>query len=53
MEKHLIDRRLTQMRAEGVVFRSNTEVGVTVSADEILQQFDAMVLTGGSKRLAI
>ncbi|MEC7971951.1 MAG: glutamate synthase subunit beta, partial [Pseudomonadota bacterium] len=49
MEKHLIDRRLTQMRAEGVVFRSNTEVGVTVSADEILQQFDAMVLTGGSE----
>jgi len=49
MEKHLIDRRLTQMRAEGVVFRSNTEVGVTVSADEILQQFDAMVLSGGSE----
>ena len=49
MEKHLIDRRLTQMRAEGVVFRSNTEVGVTVSADEILQQFDSMVLTGGSE----
>ena len=49
MEKHLIDRRLTQMRAEGVVFRSNTEVGVTVSADEILQQFDVMVLTGGSE----
>ena len=49
MEKYLIDRRLTQMRAEGVVFRSNTEVGVTVSADEILQQFDVMVLTGGSE----
>ena len=49
MEKHLIDRRLTQMRAEGVVFMSNTEVGVTVSADEILQQFDAMVLSGGSE----
>ena len=49
MEKHLIDRRLTQMRAEGVVFRSNTEVGVTISADEILQQFDVMVLTGGSE----
>ena len=49
MEKHLIDRRLTQMRAEGVVFRSNTEVGVTVPADEILKQFDAMVLTGGSE----
>jgi glutamate synthase (NADPH/NADH) small chain len=50
MEKHLIDRRLTQMRAEGVVFKSNTEVGVNISADEILKQFDAMVLTGGSEK---
>ena len=50
MEKHLIDQRLTQMRAEGVVFKSNTEVGVNVSADEILKQFDAMVLTGGSEK---
>ena len=50
MEKHLIDQRLTQMRAEGVVFKSNTEVGVNISADEILKQFDAMVLTGGSEK---
>ena len=50
MEKHLIDQRLTQMRAEGVVFKSNTEVGVNILADEILKQFDAMVLTGGSEK---
>src|SRR5213079_1697306 len=31
MEKHLIDRRMRQMEAEGVVFRANVEVGVTVS----------------------
>ena len=49
MEKYLIDRRLTQMRAEGVMFRSNTEVGVTISTDEVLKQFDVMVLTGGSE----
>ena len=50
MEKHLIDQRLTQMRAEGVVFKSNTEVGANISAAEILKQFDAMVLTGGSEK---
>ncbi|MBH67801.1 MAG: glutamate synthase [Rhodospirillaceae bacterium] len=49
MEKYLIDRRLTQMRAEGVIFRSNTEVGVTISAHEIIKQFDVMVLTGGAE----
>ena len=49
MEKHLIDRRLSQMLAEGVVFRSNTEVGVTISVDEILVGHDAVVLTGGAE----
>src|SRR4030095_12807358 len=33
MEKHLIDRRMRQMEAEGVVFRTNVEVGVAVSMD--------------------
>ena len=32
MEKHLIDRRISQMQAEGVTFRHNTEVGVDVPA---------------------
>ena len=49
LEKHLIDRRLSQMRAEGVEFRSNVEVGVTISTDEVLANHDAVVLTGGSE----
>ncbi len=49
MEKHLIDRRLSQMLAEGVMFRSNTEVGMTVSWQEVLGENDAIVLTGGSE----
>ncbi|MDC0999309.1 glutamate synthase subunit beta [Alphaproteobacteria bacterium] len=49
MEKHLIDRRLSQMLAEGVNFKSNTEVGVTISVDDILKEYDAIVMTGGSE----
>tara|TARA_B100001029_G_scaffold169136_1_gene163758 strand:- start:198 stop:1070 length:873 start_codon:yes stop_codon:yes gene_type:complete len=49
MEKHLIDRRMEQMRAEGVTFLPNTEIGLDVSTTEVLKTFDAMVLTGGSE----
>ena len=49
MEKHLIDRRISQMQAEGVTFRHNTEVGVDVPARQLLKDFDAVVLTGGSE----
>jgi len=50
MEKHLIDRRVDQMRAEGVEFRVNQNVGVTVSARELAEAFDAMVLAGGAEQ---
>ncbi|MDX8411610.1 MAG: glutamate synthase subunit beta [Mariprofundaceae bacterium] len=49
-EKHIIDRRLAQMRAEGVDFRTNVHVGVDVSAKDLLNEFDALVLTGGSEK---
>ena len=49
MEKYLIDRRLSQMLAEGVIFKSNTEVGVTISVDDMLKEYDAVVMTGGSE----
>jgi glutamate synthase (NADPH) small chain len=49
MEKHLIDRRMRQMEAEGVVFRTNVEVGVTVSVDMLLADYDAVVLSGGAE----
>src|SRR5476651_1794680 len=49
MEKHLIDQRMTQMAAEGVEFRTNVEVGVTVSVDSLLAEFDAVALTGGAE----
>jgi glutamate synthase (NADPH/NADH) small chain len=50
MEKHLIDRRIEQMAAEGVTFRTSVHVGVTVQASELIKEFDAVVLTGGSEK---
>ena len=50
MEKHLIDRRMAQMQSEGVEFRPNSNVGVNVDAEEILQDFDAVVLCGGAEK---
>jgi glutamate synthase (NADPH) small chain len=49
MEKHLIDRRMRQMEAEGVVFRTSVEVGVTVSMDMLMADYDAVVLSGGAE----
>jgi glutamate synthase (NADPH/NADH) small chain len=50
MEKHLIDRRMAQMAAEGVTFKPGVHVGVTVKADELRRQFDAVVLSGGATK---
>ena len=49
MEKHHIDRRIRQMEAEGVAFRTNVEVGVGVSMDMLLADYDAVVLSGGAE----
>jgi glutamate synthase (NADPH/NADH) small chain len=49
MEKSLIDRRVAQMEAEGVVFRPGVNVGVTVSVDTLLGGYDALVLAGGAE----
>ncbi|ATX81930.1 glutamate synthase (NADH) small subunit [Mariprofundus ferrinatatus] len=49
-DKSVIDRRMAQMRAEGVEFRVNSAVGDNVSASDLLNRFDAVVLTGGSEK---
>ncbi|HVZ09097.1 glutamate synthase subunit beta [Rhodopila sp.] len=49
MEKHLIDRRIDQMAAEGVTFKTGVEVGKDVTVDALLGQYDAVVLTGGAE----
>ena len=50
MEKHLINRRLVQMEAEGVTLRTSTEVGVQVSLDSLRETFDAVVMSGGAEK---
>jgi glutamate synthase (NADPH/NADH) small chain len=50
MEKHLIDRRVEQMQAEGVVFHYNSNIGVTIDAAEIEKNHDAVVLAAGSEQ---
>jgi glutamate synthase (NADPH) small chain len=49
MEKHLIDRRMRQMEAEGVAFRTGVEVGAGMSVAMLLQDYDALVMSGGAE----
>ena len=49
MEKTHIDRRMAQMQAEGVEFRINQHVGENVQADDLLAEFDAVILAGGAE----
>jgi len=50
MEKHHIDRRLTQMEAEGVTFRTGVHVGVDISTKELSRDFHAILLAAGSEQ---
>jgi glutamate synthase (NADPH/NADH) small chain len=48
-EKWQIDRRMTQMEAEGVTFRTNQHVGENVKAEDLLKEYDAVILAGGAE----
>ncbi|MBN2860411.1 MAG: glutamate synthase subunit beta [Sphaerochaetaceae bacterium] len=48
LEKEVIERRLEQMRAEGVTFETEVEVGRDISAHYILSKFDAVAITSGT-----
>jgi glutamate synthase (NADPH/NADH) small chain len=50
LEKHVVDRRLEQMRAEGVEFVTNAHVGVNVPVETLVNEYDAVLLTGGAER---
>lgn len=49
LEKHIIDRRLEQMSAEGVKFVTGAEVGKNVAVEDLRSEFDAIVLAGGAE----
>jgi glutamate synthase (NADPH/NADH) small chain len=48
LEKWVIERRIALMEEEGVVFRCNANVGVNVSINDMLREYNAIVLAGGS-----
>jgi glutamate synthase (NADPH/NADH) small chain len=50
LEKHVIDRRIEQMRAEGVTFIPNAHVGVNVPVEALTEHYDAILLAGGSEQ---
>ncbi|HXP42527.1 MAG TPA: glutamate synthase subunit beta, partial [Candidatus Acidoferrales bacterium] len=50
MEKHIIDRRLEQMSAEGVRFVTDAEVGKNISVEDLRRDCDAIVLAGGAEQ---
>ena len=50
MEKHLIDRRVEQMTAEGVQFVTNAHVGSSIPVEDLREQFDAILLAGGAQQ---
>jgi glutamate synthase (NADPH/NADH) small chain len=50
LEKSHIDRRIEQLRAEGVAFRVKQHIGVQVPAQKLKDEFDAVILTGGAEQ---
>ena len=50
MEKQLIDRRVEQMKGEGVTFHCNVNVGVDVKMADLVAQYDAVALAGGAEK---
>lgn len=48
LEKHVIDRRINIMEQEGITFKTSTNIGVDYSPSKLAEEFDAVLLTGGS-----
>lgn len=49
MEKFHIDRRIEQMEAEGVEFKTNQNVGEAVDPEKLVENYDAVILSGGAE----
>lgn len=50
LEKWLVQRRVDQMQAEGVVFKTGVDVGRDIGADQLRREFDAIILAIGSRK---
>ena len=49
LEKHVLDRRIEQMKAEGVIFQTNAHIGGNIPVDTLTEQYDAILLCGGAE----
>ncbi len=49
LEKHIIDRRIDQMKAESVVFETNVDAGTDISPGYLKRSFDAMIIAAGAR----
>jgi glutamate synthase (NADPH) small chain len=50
MEKHHIDRRMAQMAVEGVEFRTGAHIGIDIKGEDILAEYDAVVVAAGAEQ---
>ena len=50
LEKQILDRRISLMEKEGIIFRVNAHVGVNVSAKNLQDDFDSVVVCGGASQ---
>ncbi|MBW7477577.1 glutamate synthase subunit beta [Paenibacillus oenotherae] len=50
LEKHVVQRRVDLLAAEGITFVTNTEIGKDIPADQLMNEFDAVVLCGGATK---
>lgn len=50
LDKKVIDRRMAQMRTEGVEFKTNIHIGVDIPGKKLMDDFDAILLTGGAEK---
>ena len=48
LEKWVVDRRIKLLEEEGIIFKCNANVGVNVSVNDLLREYHAIVLAGGS-----
>ncbi len=48
LNKNVIDRRLTQLTEEGILFKTNTEIGNTIAGAEVMKEYDAVCLAVGA-----
>ena len=48
LEKHIVSRKIDIMKAEGITFITNTDIGKDISAEDILKQYDRVILACGA-----